>query len=372
MSERSPEGEADPTGAGAHAPQAQLDAGAAGPVEPTVAQGKQFASIPGEVIRDLKEMDFADEVLPLDAANVRELRGDAVFWSVAFLGLAPLVIATLPTHKVQLAGFALFFATVWAAIMKHLIVRAPEAPLRPLIQAFLFSGTLGVFLLMGVYDRLVPVALLALPASPNPFASAVGFVLQVGVLEECVKVLPVLFFVRQARRRRLDVLSILLVGVFSGLGFASLENLLFSDRATEQSIALTAARGAAGLRQGVYSAMVVVMLRSLSLVFCHGLWSGIFAYFIAVSRFTQDRFGALFIVGLAVSSTLHGLYDWASFRSTLAAASMASVSFILFYAYMSKLDHTFGVDDSGSRRRAGDRARMRARLRAEAPDEPLG
>lgn len=322
--------------------------------EPDGPADGQRASIPGEVIRDLKDMDFTAEILPVDAKTVVELRKDVVFWAVAFLGLAPLLVAALPSPRLQLAGFGLFFAAVWGAIMKSLIVGAPDVPMRPLLTSFAFSATVGVFLLFGLYDTVVPRALIMLPAHPNPLISALGFVLQVGVLEELVKVLPVLWYLRTARRRRVDVLTILLIGVFSGLGFASLENLLFSNAANEHSIRLLLTKGAQGLEEGVYSAMVIVMLRSLSLVFCHGLWSGIFAYFIAVSRFTQARLGALFLVGLAVSGTLHGLYDWASTRSMIAATSMASVSFMLFYAYMSKLDLKFGVDDSGSRRRGPD------------------
>lgn len=45
------------------------------------------------------------------------------------------------------------------------------------------------------------------------------------------------------------------------------------------------------------------------------------------------------IVGLAVSPILHGFYDWfASTEQISAAAMIAGFSFMLFYAYISKLN----------------------------------
>ena len=40
----------------------------------------------------------------------------------------------------------------------------------------------------------------------------------------------------------------------------------------------------------------------------------------------------LFLLGLAVSAGLHGLYDWTVNRSLLAAASIVWMSFLIFYA----------------------------------------
>jgi len=95
--------------------------------------------------------------------------------------------------------------------------------------------------------------------------------------------------------------------------------------------------GVVGAMEGTYDAMVNVMLRSLSLVFCHAVWSGIFAYFITSGFATGSRIAAMFVVGCAVSSVLHGVYDWLTMVQMTFAAFVVAGSYILFYAYLTKL-----------------------------------
>ena len=131
----------------------------------------------------------------------------------------------------------------------------------------------------------------------------------------------------------------MLIGVFSGLGFAAFENIYFGNQSIEKLIELTRQFGADGLKVGATIAMVSVLLRSLSLVFCHAVWSGIVGYFLALAWLTGKRRGALFLVGLLTASVLHGLYDWFVIvlnQGTFAALVVAA-SFMLFYAYLSKL-----------------------------------
>lgn len=132
-------------------------------------------------------------------------------------------------------------------------------------------------------------------------------------------------------------MTIVLVGVFSGLGFAAFENITYAVRAIGRSAALTLDRGASGFVQGVSDAMVSVMFRSMSLVFLHAVASGILAYFIALGFVSGKRRIALFLVGLLVAASLHGIYNWAwTIQSTLPAV-VVTVGFTLFYAYLTKL-----------------------------------
>ena len=43
--------------------------------------------------------------------------------------------------------------------------------------------------------------------------------------------------------------------------------------------------------------MVLVMLRSLSLVFCHAVFSGIVGYFITTALIRKEKMGALIVIG---------------------------------------------------------------------------
>jgi RsiW-degrading membrane proteinase PrsW (M82 family) len=136
--------------------------------------------------------------------------------------------------------------------------------------------------------------------------------------------------------------------MFSGLGFAAFENMDYGQMAVGRSYSLAMTYGAHGLQAGVEGAMISVMLRSLSLVFCHAVWSGTFSYFLAIAVATRRRLGALLVVGLGVSAVLHGSYDWFCEVQPTLAAGIAGLSIVLLYGYVSKI--------RGNTRRVGDHA----------------
>jgi RsiW-degrading membrane proteinase PrsW (M82 family) len=166
--------------------------------------------------------------------------------------------------------------------------------------------------------------------------SVIGFVFQVGIWEELCKSIPV-FIAPFWKRWNFTPMNLVTVGVFSGLGFAAFENLNYGNIAVFQSYSLTQDFGVSGLVEGVQSAMVLVMLRAVSLVFAHAVFSGIFAYFIATAGIRSQRRLALILVGLAVVAVLHGFYDWFAGVQTTIAALIIGLSFMLFYGYVSKL-----------------------------------
>ena len=286
------------------------------------------------VVSDLRAMNFKREILPIDGENFDMLRKDFVFWSVALIGVVPLFLVTLTQTHVQLAGFCLFFAILWGFIFKKFVIEDDEGWRIPLASLF-FTGVVGINLLVLVYG-LLPDAYVSLPNSPNLIVMMIGSVFQTGISEELCKSLPVFGYLLW-KRRAARPLTIIVVGVFSGLGFAAFENVTYAHRQILLSTELTVSFGAAGLEEGVQGAMVNVMLRSMSLVFGHAIFSGIFAYFIALAFVTKERVGALVLVGLLVAATVHGCYNalW-RIQTTLPALVMV-VAFVLFYAYLTKL-----------------------------------
>lgn len=290
-----------------------------------------------ELVKDLSQMNFVDEIVPIDDSNIIALRRDFIFWFVSLLGVVPLVIATLKTDNAQITSFAVFFAFIWAVIFKRMVM-ADHASWKFPVASFLFTGTVGMVLLLTLY-KVMPSVYMSLADSKNALVSLFGYVFQVGIWEELCKILPVLLYVgwRKLRKKERSPSEILIIGVFSGLAFAAFENVEYAKLSVLRSLELAGKYGADGLAAGVKGAMINVMLRALSLVFCHAVWSGVFAYFIAMASATGRRWGALFVVGLGVSCTLHGAYDWLVGVNLTLAALMAGFSFMLFYAYVSKL-----------------------------------
>lgn len=286
-------------------------------------------------LADLKSLNFREEVVPIDEKNLSQLVRDYVFWGVTLLGVVPLLIGTVESQQYQLATFALFFAVLWGVVFKCFIVRSSST--WPILVISLFAtGIVGIFALLTLYEHALPASYLKLADSKSGLVRLFGYVFQVGVCEELCKALPVFGYLLW-KRERAEVSTAILVGIFSGLGFAAFENMHYGDKSTLTSYVMARKYGDAGLVTGVRMAMITVMLRSLSLVFCHAVWAGIVAYFLALGVLTGRRRGVLFLVGLLTAATLHGLYDWlASVQPTFAALVVAA-SFMLFYAYLSKL-----------------------------------
>ncbi len=300
--------------------------------EKAVAAARQQAAT---IFSDLRTLNFREEVIPLDESNLRSVLRDYVFWCVTLLGVVPLLIYTVERTDYQLTAFALFFAALWGVIFKYFIVRVSHR--WPILVASLFTtGIAGIYVLLKIYEHLLPGAYLNLANSQSGVVSLIGFIFQVGLWEELCKAVPVVAYLVW-KGRNAEPLTAVMVGVFSGLGFAAFENVFYAQRAIDNSVGLAYEYGLEGSAVGTQAAMVNVMLRSLSLVFCHAVWAGIMAYFLAVAALGRRRWGALFLIGWATSSILHGVYDWLAGMQPTLAALMVAVSFMLFYAYMGKL-----------------------------------
>jgi RsiW-degrading membrane proteinase PrsW (M82 family) len=306
------------------------------PNAPPLPRPMQFATEQAaHLLADLRALDFREEVIPLDETNLRALTRSYVFWSASLLGVVPLLIGTFQDPNQQLTAFALFFAVLWGVIFKSFIVPVPRHWPK-LAASLFFTGIAGIFSLLFIYEKFLPESYLSLVNSKSPTVRLLGYVFQVGFWEELTKSVPVLFYV-WSRRSAANPMLAVLIGVFSGLGFAAFENMQYGERSVAQSALLTMQFGAKGAQAATTFAMSNVMLRSLSLVFVHAVLSGIVAYFLAMAARTGRRWAALFLVGLATAAVLHGLYDWLLGIQPTFAACIVVMSFMLFFAYTTKL-----------------------------------
>lgn len=292
-------------------------------------KGKRLAT---EILTDFREMDFRREIIPIDETNLARLAKDGVFWFATLLGIVPLMICTLSQTNAQLTVFAMFFAAVWGVIFRSAILQH-NTSWKLLLPAFLFTGLVGSSIAAFVNGYFLGTDS---PAAESHFAALAKFVFVVGMNEEFCKVVPVLAYILW-RRRSAQPMAVILVGVFSGLGFAAFENLVYSKLVIADALAATQVAGEEGLVVGVQSAVATAMLRSLSLVFCHAVWAGIFAYFLAAAAISARRWVAMFLVGWGITAILHGVYNWLCFVQPTLAAMTAGISFVLFYGYVAKL-----------------------------------
>jgi len=287
-----------------------------------------------QIYDGIKQWDMKEEILPLDEVNRTRVFADPVFWSVTLLGTTPLLIATLSSNELQLVAFALFYAGLWAVIFKFFILQPTIDRWSLWVGSLFFTGTIGIFF-YGILYGFLPDFVGMAPASGNFVVRLVGSVLVTGLSEEFCKSVPLLAYLAW-KRSNAEPATALLIAVFSGLGFAAFENVDYGNRAIVDSMLHTRDSGASGLAFGVRSAMVNAMLRSISLVFCHGVWSGIVGHFASTAVVLKRHVVASYLVGIVIAAILHGTYNWLlSIQGTIAGLVVA-VSFLLFYTYVAR------------------------------------
>jgi RsiW-degrading membrane proteinase PrsW (M82 family) len=296
-----------------------------------LAAGKSQARM---IVNDFRKMDFHRDVVPLNADSLKLLTKDFGFWIVLLLGTVPLLIGTFANQRAQLAAFAFFFAIVWGVVFKVFILRDSGDWKTPL-AALLFTGIVG-----SIACRIFEQILFA-----NGTVSFFGWVLGVGVCEELCKIVPVVGYVLWTRSAA-KPFTVVLIGVFSGLGFAAFENLLYNAGAVARSYEWASSYGPQGLEVGVQQAMVETLVRSLGTVFGHAVWSGTFACFIATALVLNRGWGAHFLLGLGVVAIVHGVYDWLWSLQPTVAALMAAASFVMLWGYLTRLRELIAATDA--------------------------
>lgn len=285
-------------------------------------------------ISDLRAINFRDEIVPIDKQVFEVIKTDFVFWASAILAVVPLVLGTLATVELQSTGFCIFFAVIWGLVFKKFIVNDSGNWLL-LTISFFVTGIVGMKVLLISYT-FYPSWYSELPSSSNLIVSWIGSIIQTGFNEELLKIIPVVAYIGW-KRKNANPLTIVMVGIFSGLGFAAFENQSYQLRAVDMTLALTAEADIDGLILGVRMAMINALLRSISLVFAHAIFTGISSCFLAMACATGKRFVALSIVGILIAATIHGSYNTAAVVQSTLPALIILGAFVLFYSYLTRL-----------------------------------
>jgi RsiW-degrading membrane proteinase PrsW (M82 family) len=144
----------------------------------------------------------------------------------------------------------------------------------------------------------------------------IGFIFGVGVTEEVIKCVPLLYFLRNAKEPILPQ-TLVYYGLISGLGFGLLEGVLYQ---TTTNVDLT------------YNvAFFMNIARLTTLPFLHAIWSGIAGYFLAFAHlFPKNRQG-LYVLAIAVPALLHGLYDTLGWSILGLGITVFSVFLLMYY-----------------------------------------
>jgi RsiW-degrading membrane proteinase PrsW (M82 family) len=157
----------------------------------------------------------------------------------------------------------------------------PEPP-KVIWTTFAFGALITVPVLIVVFP-----AMILLPQAEGfvPFAVQYAF-LYAAIPEEFFKLLVLLGY--SLRRREFDEpMDGLVYGVVAALGFAALENALYS----------------------VAVGPVMTIVRGFTAVPAHACMGVIMGYYVGRARFEPKRRGALIVTGYVAATIVHGLYD---------------------------------------------------------------
>jgi protease PrsW len=221
--------------------------------------------------------------------------------------------------------FAIYFATTWGLVI-WLFVRPERIGVLDIVRVSLFTSITGVFVVYVLSQLPILKELAGESHASNFLRRAVGYLFGVGLSEELVKAIPLLWiFIRN--REPGTVREITYLGCVSGFAFGVSEAVYFS-----LSYAQTVAYGHMPL--GVY--MVLQLCRLITLPLLHAVFSGIAGQFIALGVETPRRRRALVFAGIAIAAFLHGTYDL--FGTIGLEFPIAVGSVMLFIAYVRSIE----------------------------------
>ncbi|MBS1903239.1 MAG: PrsW family intramembrane metalloprotease [Bacteroidetes bacterium] len=143
----------------------------------------------------------------------------------------------------------------------------------------------------------------------NILTDALYCVFGIGLIEESVKILPLLIGLLLFKDEIAEPIDFIIYASVSALGFAFVENLMYFER----------------------DAINIVHGRALISVFGHMFFSSIVAYGIILSRYkgkSRIRYG--FLGGLLLAALCHGFFDFWLLSPAVKSASWISLVFMVF------------------------------------------
>lgn len=236
---------------------------------------------------------------------------------LAVVGLSLSVLMLLPIGGLLVFyAISLYFAVVWGLFF-YVFFRSRQVNVKTTVSVF-FLTQIAVFIIFSGLSHLNFFYFFTQLAFP---LNIVGYVLGVGLTEEFVKMVPLLFLIRRAREPLLPQ-TLVYYGLMSGIAFGVFEGVEYQTTVNVQADYTTA--------------FFLNVARLTSLPFLHALWCGICGYFVGFAHLYPRYRKSLYALALALPALLHGLYDSFAGVAYLVSLGVAFASVLLLMTYLSK------------------------------------
>lgn len=295
--------------------------------------GRPASALPASGGLDYIEEAFGvslREAVLLDKITGSEIIRSPVFRFLVFVAVVPLAIEILQGNHAILYGLALWSMALWSLLLYRLFADR-DLSFQLAFGTVLFTCFIGLPILE--LWLFTPVDITGWLITRNFLAFRLsGYVFGVGVREELTKAIPLILLALFTTKMRKPINGLLL-GMMSGIGFAGAENVYYVFRTLEESLRAMKETGKAGyLVMPVYNNVV----RMAMTPFLHACFSAIFGYFIALGVAQRRHRFVFFLLGLSLSSLLHGLYDTFVGESPLLGVVIQCGAFFLVMTYILK------------------------------------
>jgi protease PrsW len=239
---------------------------------------------------------------------------------LAGIGLAPAFLITFTMASyLTFYAISLYFSVIWALFFHYLFGTKQVENKKVVFLFFLSQITASILVNVQVIPPLS--WLYGMTQSGSIIGRMIGFIFGVGVTEEVIKALPLLYFLRKAKEPILPQ-TLVYYGMISGLGFGLLEGVLYQTTTNVE------------LEYNVAFFMNIARLTTLP--FLHSIWAGIAGYFVAFANLYPRNRQGLYIIAIAIPAILHGLYDTFGWNFIGLAIMVFSVFLLVYYLKKSR------------------------------------
>ncbi len=259
----------------------------------------------------------SDFIFPKDDLSHRRFLDDKRLMTLAIVGLSLSVLIMLPlADYLVFYAVSLYFAVIWGLFF-YAFFRTRQVNVKTTVCVF-FLTQLAVFVIFSGLNRLN--LFYAFTHAVFPL-NMVGYVLGVGLTEEFVKMLTLLYLLRRAQEPFLPQ-TLVYSGLMSGIAFGVFEGVQYQTQINIQADYTTA--------------FIMNIARLTCLPFLHALWTGICGYFVGMANLYPRYKRALYVLALAIPALLHGLYDTFAGSVYLISLLVAFGSVLLLTAYLGR------------------------------------
>lgn len=279
----------------------------------------------GNILSQLKSIG-SELIFPKTTMLSKGFLTDQRFIILAIVGLLPMVIMNMPFGGFLLFyEVALYFSIIWGLFF-YTCFKTQQVRLKTTLLVFFLTQIL-VFSLWDILGLPKINPCYALVEAPFPI-SAFGFVFGVGLTEELVKLLPLIYILRKAKEPLIPQ-TMVYYGLMSGIAFGVYEGVQYQMTVNAE--------------QAYDVAFFLNIARLTSLPFLHACWCGIAGYFLSFAYLYPKYRRGLYALAIIVPMLIHGLYDtFANFRFLPLAFVFMGLMLLVVYLkqgvnYQSKL-----------------------------------